>query len=391
MNLVLIAVLSIAHLFIDIPGSALPVAMPLLQKKLVLNYTQVGAVIMVANLTSSIVQPCLGYFSDRMHIEWLLPASIAVTYGFFSFIGIVPSYGLLLFFVGLSGAGVAMFHPEGFKMAHYCTGTHAATGMSIFQVGGNVGLAFGPLAAAFAIQFAGLRGTLLFLPLGLVIFCMILRFIRDLTNQVRNGHQMQTKELSHPLSAKERGAWFSMALLVVAVALRSWAHMGLMTFIPFYYTNIMQGGAISAGHLVFVFLIGGAAGTLVGGVLSDRVGHKYFFALSLFCSIPLLFLFPHVSGVWVFVVLFFVGFVLISSFSVSVVMGQTILHDRLGVASGLMLGFVIGIGGIGAALLGVVADLWGIATVFRLIAIMPALALIPLLMLPNPRPNPLLK
>lgn len=382
MNLTLIAVLSIAHILIDMTGSALSAIMPLLQGPLALNYTEVGAAIMVANLTSSVIQPCLGYFSDRTHVGWLLPASIVLAYGSFSFIGLLPSYVLLLFFVGLSGMGVAMFHPESFKMAHHFTGARAATGMSIFQVGGNLGLAVGPLCAALAVQAAGLRGTLLFLAPGLGIFVILLWFNRELTRPLQDAHHVRSngRVLPQP-SPQERGAWLSMTLLVAAVTLRSWAHMGLITFIPFYYTSVLHGPAVTAGTPVFAFLIGGAAGTLAGGIASDRIGHKRLFGLSLVCSVPLLFLFLHVSGVWAFIVLFLAGFVLISSFSVTVVMGQTILSNRLGIASGLMLGFVIGIGGIGAGLLGFVADTWGIVTMFRLIAIMPALALLPLSML----------
>ena len=179
-----------------------------------------------------------------------------------------------------------------------------------------------------------------------------------------------------------------MGFLVGAVAMRSWAHMGLITFAPFYYITFLKGDPLSAGRLVFAFLMGGALGTLGGGLVADRIGHKRFVFLSMLGSIPLLFLFLQVSGMWVFIVLFFVGFVLISSFSVTVVMGQTILRDRLGMASGLMLGFVIGIGGVGAGLLGLVADVWGILTVLRLIVIMPAVGLIPLLMVSYPVKGP---
>ncbi len=379
MDLKLIAVLSIAHILIDMTASALPAIMPLLQSSLALSYTEIGATVMVANLTSSVIQPCLGYFSDRTCIGWLLPASVVLAYGSFSLIGLLPSYVLLLLFVGLSGVGVAMFHPESFKLAHHFVGARAATGMSIFQVGGNFGLAVGPLCAAFAVQAAGLRGTLLFLLPGLAVLGVLLWFNAELTRPLRDTQRVRSnaRVLPQP-SPQGRGAWLSMTLLVIAVTLRSWAHMGLMTFIPFYYTGVLHGPAAAAGKPVFAFLIGGAAGTLAGGMASDRIGHKRFFGLSLVCSVPLLFLFLHVSGTWAFIVLFLAGFVLISSFSVTVVMGQTILSNRLGIASGLMLGFVIGMGGIGAGWLGFVADTWGIVTTFRLIAIMPALALLPL-------------
>ena len=176
-----------------------------------------------------------------------------------------------------------------------------------------------------------------------------------------------------------------MGLLILAVTIRSWAQMGLITFAPFYYITVLHGDAFSAGRLVFAFMIGGSLGTLGGGLVADRIGHKRFVGLSLASSVPLLFLFLQASSpVAAFAVIFFVGFALISSFSVTVVMGQTLLRDRLGMASGLMLGFVIGVGGVGAGCLGLVADALGIAALIKIIAIMPALALIPLALVSYP-------
>jgi MFS transporter, FSR family, fosmidomycin resistance protein len=387
MNLKLILILSASHLIVDVTGSALPAIMPFFKTALALNYAQVGSVIMLSNLTSSIIQPCFGYVSDRMQIKWLLPVSVLLTYGGFSLIGFAPTYGILLTFVVISGIGIAVYHPESFKITHHFTGSRMATGMSLFQVGGNFGMAFGPLLVTYAMQVAGLRGTLLFLLPGLATMGVLAFFLGELTLPFRDEKKREAKP-ANALPGPAQNPWLSMGLLIGAVAMRSWAHMGLITFAPFYYITLLGGDAISAGRLVFAFLIGGALGTLSGGLVADRIGHKSFVSLSLLCSLPLLFLFLKVSGMWVFVVLFFVGFVLISSFSVTVVMGQTILRDRLGMASGLMLGFVIGIGGVGAGVLGLVADTWGILTVLQLIVIMPAVGIIPLLMVSYPVQRP---
>ena len=384
-NLKLIAVLTVSHFFIDITGSALPAIMPFFKEALGLNYAEIGAVIMVSNIASSIIQPCLGYFSDRAHIGWLLPLSAVLTYGGFSLVGLAPSYALLLGLVALSGIGVAVYHPESFKITHYFTGDRKATGMSLFQMGGNFGMAFGPLFVAFAVQMSGLRGTLLFLIPGAVIFFILLSFLRELVAPLREGTGDHRTRVREPASARPRRRWLSMGLLILAVALRSWVQMGLITFAPFYYITVLHGDALGAGRLVFAFMIGGALGTVGGGLVADRIGHKRFVSLSLLSSVPLLFLFLQISALTsAFVVIFFVGFALISSFSVTVVMGQTLLRDRLGMASGLMLGFVVGMGGVGAGCLGLVADALGIATLLRIIAVMPALALIPLSMVSYP-------
>jgi MFS transporter, FSR family, fosmidomycin resistance protein len=384
LNAKAIIILAVSHVLVDLTGTALPALLPFLKSALALNYTQVGAVIMVANLTSSIIQPCFGYLSDRAELKWLLPAATALVYLGFSVVGLATSYPVLLLFVVFSGIGVAFYHPEAFKMMHYLSGLGKATGMGFFQVGGNLGLAFGPLFMTYAVQIAGLHGTLLFLIIGLPMVGVLAISLKQLALGVQNGKGKEQGHGTGPQSKQRKGAWASMSLLIAAVTLRSTAHMGLITFVPFYYISALGGTALTAGKLVFAFLLGGALGTMVGAIIADRIGHKRYFCLSLACSVPLLFCFLYAGGVWVFVLLFVIGAVLISSFSVTVVMGQTILRDRLGMASGLMLGFVIGVGGVGAGLLGIMADAWGILWVIRLIVLMPAVALLPALIMRYP-------
>jgi FSR family fosmidomycin resistance protein-like MFS transporter len=382
MNLKIILILSLSHLITDLTGSALPAMMPFLKSTLQLSYTAVGAVIMVSNMTSSIIQPLFGYLSDKTELKWFLPVSIILTCVGFSFLGLAPSFIALLILVTMNGMGIALYHPEGTKIMHYFSGSRMATGMSFFQVGGNLGMALGPLFITYAIALADLSGTLFYFILGVPTLGALLLFLKELTLPVRSekNELWEKKEGSSPVGEKK--GWGAMTLLISAVSMRSWAHMGLITFVPFYYIHFLNGDAITAGRLVFVFLMGGAVGTLIGAAIADRIGHKSYFCLSMILSVPLLFLFLQVRGVWVFIILFLVGFLLISSFSVTIVMGQMILRNRLGMASGLTMGFVIGMGGIGAGLLGIVADSWGVMTVLKLIAYMPAVGFVPALMIP---------
>jgi FSR family fosmidomycin resistance protein-like MFS transporter len=381
-NLKIILILSLSHLFIDLTGSALPAMMPFLKNALELSYTGVGAVIMVSNMASSIIQPFFGYLSDKMEMKWLLPVSIILTCVGFSFLGLAPSFVVLLILVIMNGMGIAVYHPEGTKIMHYFTGLRMATGMSFFQVGGNFGMALGPLFITYAIALAGLSGTLFYLLLGIPMLSILLLFLKELTLPVQSErNDLEEKERGSAPVGGNKG-WGSMSLLVFAVSMRSWAHMGLMTFVPFYYIHVLKGDAITAGRLVFVFLMGGAAGTMIGAAIADKIGHKYYFSLSMILSAPLLFLFLQVRGVWVFIILFLIGLLLISSFSVTIVMGQMILRHRLGMASGLTMGFVIGMGGVGAGLLGIVADAWGVLTVLKLIVCMPVIGFIPILLIP---------
>ena len=382
MNLKIILILSLSHLITDLTGSALPAMMPFVKNTLHLSYTAVGAVIMVSNMTSSIIQPLFGYLSDKMEMKWLLPVSVILTYIGFSFLGLSPSLAVLLILVIVNGFGIAIYHPEGTKIMHYFTGSRMATGMSFFQVGGNLGMALGPLFVTYAIAWVGLSGTLSYLLLGIPMLMILLLFSKELALPVKGEKSdLREKKESSPSMAANKG-WISMSLLVFAVSIRSWAHMGLITFVPFYYIHVFKGDAITGGRLVFVFLMGGVVGTLIGAAIADRIGHKLYFCLSMLFSVPLLFLFLEVSGIWVFIILFLVGLLLISSFSVTIVMGQMILRNRLGMASGLTMGFVIGMGGVGAGLLGMVADSWGVMTVLKLIAYMPAVGFIPAVLIP---------
>jgi FSR family fosmidomycin resistance protein-like MFS transporter len=381
-NVKIILILSLSHLFTDLTGTALPAMMPFLKNTLQLSYTAVGTVIMVSNMTSSIIQPFFGYLSDKMEMKWLLPVSIILTCVGFSFLGLAPSFVVLLILVIVNGMGIAVYHPEGTKIMHFFTGSRMATGMSFFQVGGNLGMALGPLFITYAIALADLSGTLFYLLLGIPTLSILLLFLKELTLPGRSERSGLREERRGSTPVGGNKGWGSMSLLVFAVSMRSWAHMGLITFVPFYYIHVLKGDAITAGRLVFVFLMGGVAGTLIGAAIADKIGHKYYFALSMILSVPLLFLFLQVRGIWVFIILFLIGLLLISSFSVTIVMGQMILRNRLGMASGLTMGFVIGMGGIGAGLLGIVADSWGIMTVLKLIAYMPAVGFIPILMIP---------
>jgi FSR family fosmidomycin resistance protein-like MFS transporter len=384
-NLKILAILSITHVCVDLPTSALPAIAPLIKDALCLNYAQIGTMILVFNLTASVIQPCFGYVSDKVEMKRFLPISVIFTFGGFALVGLAATYGLLLVFLVISGAGAAFYHPESFKITHYLSGRRQATGTSLFQVGGNLGLAFGPLVATSGAYLADLRGaTLLFVVPGLIALSLLI-FVRARL-RLPDKSQPATTEKDGLQAARgtKRSARLPLSLLVISVSLRSFAHIGLMVFAPFYYIMILHGNTAGAGRLVFAFLSGGALGTLAGGVLGDKMGHKAFLCLSLITSVPLLILFLNVSGIAIFFLLFCIGFVLVSSFSVTVVMGQTLLPHRLGMASGLMLGFVIGMGGVGAAVLGRIADAWGILNVMKLVAIMPAIALIPLLALSYP-------
>ena len=362
-----LTLLSMGHLVADITSGALPAMLPFLKEALGLSYAMAGTIVLVSNLMSSVIQPAFGYLTDRKSLLWFLPLGSFCADLFLALVGWAPSYSLVLVMVVFSGLGVAIYHPEGWRVANYFAGEKKATGMSIFAVGGNLGFAFGPLMATIFITNLGLKGTTLFVLPGAVIASIFLfsRFWRVDTTAIKK------KGPSGPALEALRKVLYPMSLLLGMIMFRSWTHIGMLTFIPFFYINYMKGDPMVAGNLLFAFLVAGVAGTFVGGPLADKFGHKRIILFSLGTSFPLFILFLLSSGIWAFVWLILAGLILIFSFSVSMVMGQSFMPQNVGLASGLILGLSFGRGGLGAAVLGLFADIWGVPTTLWVIAFLP--------------------
>ena len=365
-NLKILLLLSFGHLVTDIYQGALPAILPFLKDKLALSYTMAGVLLMAANFTSSILQPVFGHFSDKKEKAWLLPLGCLAAGLGLSLASLPNSYGVLLLLVVVSGLGVAAYHPEGYKTASFFTGEHAATGMSVFSVGGNLGMALGPITSLAVITYCGFAGLPLMVVFAL-LFLVLLIFHRGF---LRRAEPLLAQSRSSAAPAGP-GAYPALFLVIATVVMRSWTQLGLMTYIPFYFIGHLKGDPLYSGKLVSAFLLGGAAGTIFGSMLADRVGHKEYLVYSLLVTSLLSPLILLTAGAWLLVVLIFVGMALISSFTVTIVMAQRLLPHRLGVASGLMVGFAIGAGGFGVTLLGVVADHFGALAALRAILILP--------------------
>lgn len=366
-----LALLSAGHLITDVNQGALPALLPYFKEALDLSYTMSGIILLSANLTSSIIQPVFGHLSDRRPIGWFLPLSPFIACLGLSITGLISSYSVLLLFVILSGFGIASFHPEGFKTAHFFTGDKKATGMSIFAVGGNFGIALGPIVALTLVVSFGLKATLALVMPGILIAIILLFNMSMLSTPVKFAHKEAKNEVKKPLSKDQKISFF---LLISIATVRAWVQFGLATYIPFYYINYLKGNPLYAGKLVSTFLMAGVLGTLIGAPLADRWGHKKLLLTTLFLSFPLLLLFYHSSGLMTFILLGMAGMVLISTFALTTVMALAILPHHLGMASGMMVGFTISAGGIGVTLLGTIADAWGVPMAIKAIFAMPLLA-----------------
>ncbi|MFH0823796.1 MAG: MFS transporter [Pseudomonadota bacterium] len=382
-NLKILLVLSFGHMATDVCQSALPAVLPFLKEKLALSYAMAGALMLASNVASSVIQPLFGHMSDRKEKAFLLPLGCLCAGLGISLLAMAPNYELVLLLVIISGFGIASYHPEGFKTARFFTGDKMATGLAVFTVGGNVGLALGPMVATFIIAHFGLG----YFPL---IMLFSLTFLVLLALSWRTLGQVHPTAVSQGGSKARvsRAAYTSLALIVAAVVMRSWTHFGIMAFIPFYYIDYEKGDPLYAGTLVSTFLAGGVVGTLAGSRFADSWGHKRYLIVSLAITtalFPLIFL---THGIMLFVALGVVGATLISTFTVTMVMAQDLMPESHGVASGLMAGFAIGTGGIGVTLLGVIADNFGVPTALKSIILLPLLGLLISCFVKYPLPRP---
>jgi FSR family fosmidomycin resistance protein-like MFS transporter len=373
------AALSSGHLATDLAQGALPALLPFLSERFDLSYTMVGAIVLAATISSSLIQPAFGLWSDARRALWLLPAGVAVAGVGMAFASIAPSYALVLLGVVVSGVGVAAYHPEGSKFASYVSGERRASGMSLFSVGGNIGFALGPLLASFLVITLGLGldgGVLLAIP-GLVVAAVLLFALPHLAAFTPDRESLARR-------AAAGNNWVGLSMLLAIVGLRSLAHMGLFAFVPLY--EISRGNSAGYGtRLLALFLFAGALGTLLGGPLADRHGRRRVLLGSFAVSTPLILVYALVGGAVGVVALTLSGAAVIGTFGVSLVMSQEYMPGRVGMASGLSIGFAIGLGGIAALTLGAVADAVDLQTAVVTTAVGPALCIALTLLLPASR------
>lgn len=384
MRLLFLLILSSGHLFTDVVGGALPILLPVLVDEFGLSYTAVGVVILVANLSSSVIQPLFGIWSDRTSCRWFLPAGCIISALGMALAGVAASYALILFGVFLSGIGTAAYHPEGSKQAFLIGGKQKATALSIYSIGGNIGFGLGPLTAYFLLGLAGRKGMAGLLVPAVLIALLIHWALPTIARLVDSNLLTERQSrVSDTLTNAGRPLVVILVLLVLIVTLRSLIHIGLTNYIPLYYINYLKTDQKYASLLLTIFLMAGALGTLIGGPLADLWGRKRVMVISFLLVFPSLWFFPYSSGIWSMILAGWSGFALVSSFAVTVVYAQELLPHHVGLASGLILGFAVGMGALGGLLFGMAADAWGLLVVLKIISVLPVPALLLTLILPS--------
>jgi MFS transporter, FSR family, fosmidomycin resistance protein len=370
-----ILAISFCHLLNDMMQMLLPSIYPNLASGLGLTLGQVGVITMAYQLTASLLQPLVGLQADRRPAPFALPGGTIFSLAGLVVISMARSYGVVLAGSCLLGMGSSIFHPESSRVARMAAGKRHGMAQSLFQVGGNVGSAVGPLAAALVVVRYGQSSLALFGLLALLSFAVLWNVAvwyrdRGLARLEENRKSLEQVDL--PQSAAKRGV----AVLLVLIFSKYVYLTSLTSYFTFYLIQRF-GVSIRVAQLhLSVFLGAVALGTFLGGPLGDRIGRKYVIWGSILGVLPFTLLLPHVSLFWTEVLSVIIGMVLASAFSAIVVFGQELVPNKVGMISGLFFGFAFGVAGVGAAVLGRVADAYGIYTVYRICAFLPAIGLL---------------
>ena len=372
-----IAGLSAAHLVTDLYGPALPAIISLLIVEYGYSYLAAGLLITVYNAVSSLAQPGFGWIHDRRGIELPLGLSALICGIFISLLGIAPGFGVMLAFCGIAALGHAAFHPVALSLTgRGATDANRGRRISYFVLGGNLGFALGPLAAGAAIGAFGQRGILV-MALPALAMALALPFLVP----GRPGQGRETAPGGPLLRAP--AAWLPVAILVAAASLRSVVIFGSIAYLPTYLME--QGfGSLAADTLLTLMLLVGVGGQVLGGTVSDRWGRKETILAGMGATALFLAGFLLSSGFWSLFCLMGFGFSLWSSFSVTLAIAHEFLPGNLGLASGLLLGLSMGIGGLGVALIGGIGDIAGLTGAFQALLFITLLAIPLFVILPYP-------
>lgn len=363
---------SFCHLLNDMLQALLPAAYPILQTGFDLTFAQVGLLTFVYQLTASLFQPFVGYYTDRRPMTYSLPFGMAASMAGLLTLAFAPSFGMLLVGGMLLGIGSSIFHPESSRIARLASGGAHGLAQSLFQVGGNFGAALGPLAAAFVVLPRGQNGLAWF-ALAALGGIIILTGLSHWYRQNSCGpHKSSTAPVRH--STLSLGQ-VSIAMTVLIALLFS-KYVYLAAFTSYYTFYLMETFALStksAQICQFLFFAAVAAGTIAGGLIGDRFGRKIVIWVSILGVLPFTLALPHVGLAGTLILSAVIGVVLSSAFPAIVVYGQEMMPGRVGMVSGLFFGLTFGIGGLGAALLGILADHAGIDFIFQVCSCLPAI------------------
>ena len=364
--------LSCAHFLNDMMQSLIVAIYPILKGEFALSFVQIGMITLTYQICASLLQPAIGLYTDKHPKPYSLSAGMAFTLVGMITMAYAASYGGVLIAAALIGTGSAVFHPESSRIARLASGGRHGLAQSIFQVGGNGGAAMGPLLAAWIILPRGQASMAWFALAALAAIVLLARVGTWYKNQHLDRSKAAPKSTALSPVSPRTAAW-SIGILVLLLFSKYFYVASISSYYSFFLIEKFHVSVRSAQVHLFVFLLAMALGTLFGGPLGDRIGRKRVIWVSILGIAPFALLLPYVSLLWTGILTFVIGLILSSAFSAIVVFAQELIPGKVGAVSGLFFGFAFGIGGIGAAVLGVVADHYGIEYVYRICAFLPLL------------------
>ena len=374
----ILAAISFSHLLNDTIQSILPAIYPFLKSAFALSFAQIGLMTLALMLTASLLQPLVGIYTDRRPMPYSLVIGMVFSLAGLLLLSLAASFAMLLVAAGLLGIGSSVFHPESSRVARMASGGRYGLAQSLFQVGGHVGSAIGPLIGAFLIVPRG-QSSIVWCSLLAVAAIVVLWKVGNWSAAGVSrtvGSAVGSPVSRRPTGVSGRRLGWSLAILAVLVFSKYFYLASLNSYYTFYLISKFHVSVRTAQIDLFVFLGAVAAGTILGGPLGDRFGRKSVIWGSILGVLPFTLLLPHANLFWTSILTVMIGLILASAFSAIVVFAQELVPERVGLISGVFFGLAFGIAGLGAAALGRLADVVGIEAVYRLCAFLPAIGLL---------------
>jgi FSR family fosmidomycin resistance protein-like MFS transporter len=371
----ILGALSICHMLNDTMQSLIPAVYPILKTSYHLDFGQIGLITLTSQITASLLQPVVGFVTDKRAMPYSLPVGMAFTLIGLLMISHAPTYAIVLAAVAFVGIGSSVFHPESSRVARMASGGQHGMAQSVFQVGGNAGTALGPLMAAYIVLPQGQRSIGWFSAVALLAM-IILTWIGRWYKAHRVIHAGKARKAEAVPGVSQRRLMFALVILVALVFSKFFYMASLNTYYTFFLMSKFHVSVRTAQLYLFVFLGAVAAGTIAGGPIGDRIGRKRVIWWSILGPLPFTLLLPYANLYWTAALSVATGLLLASAFPAIIVYAQELFPGRVGTVSGLFFGLAFGMGGVGAAVLGKLADATSVETVYRVCAFLPAIGLL---------------
>jgi FSR family fosmidomycin resistance protein-like MFS transporter len=373
--------ISTAHLINDMMQSLILAIYPILKGEFELSFAQIGLITLTFQITASLLQPIVGYVTDKKPQPYALPLGMGCTLTGLLLLAFASTYPTLLLAAAMVGMGSSVFHPESSRVARLASGGRHGLAQSVFQVGGNVGSAIGPLMAAFVVLPRGQTSVAWFSLAALLAMCVLFG-VANWYRVHRTGRRAKARSEYVPPQLSKGRVVVALSVLLALIFSKYFYTQSLTSYYTFYLIDRFHVSVQTSQILLFVYLGAFATGTLAGGPIGDRVGRKRVIWVSILGPLPFTLLLPHVDLFWTVILTVVIGIILSSAFSAILVYAQELVPGRVGMIAGLFFGLAFGMGGIGAAVLGDLADRTSVEFVYNVCAFLPAIGLLTAL-LPN--------